>query len=72
MMTPIFCSVPAPVYVFVGDVTWQQMHPVVALCLGFRVKDGKIEQDLTVEPSGEHFSPSSFRPVTLLLNFPLI
>ena len=28
------------------------MHPVVALCLGFRVEDGKVKQDQSVEPLG--------------------
>ena len=36
----------------VGDVTWDEMHPVVALCLGFRVEDGKVKQDQSVEPLG--------------------
>ena len=36
----------------VGDVTWDEMHPVVALCLGFRVEDGKVKQDQNVEPLG--------------------
>lgn len=36
-----------------GDVTWGEMHPVVALCLGFRVKDGTVMQDDTVEPLGD-------------------
>lgn len=35
-----------------GDVTWVEMHPVVALCMGFRVKDGQVIQDETVEPLG--------------------
>jgi hypothetical protein len=36
-----------------GDVSWGEMHPVVALCLGFRVKDGTVRQDDTVEPQGD-------------------
>mmetsp|Transcript_12783 Transcript_12783/g.12433 ORF Transcript_12783/g.12433 Transcript_12783/m.12433 type:complete len:414 (+) Transcript_12783:111-1352(+) len=35
-----------------GDVEWANMHAVIALCLGFRVTDGKVLQDLTVEPIG--------------------
>lgn len=35
-----------------GDVSWTDMHPVMALCLGFRSRDGKVRQDETVEPLG--------------------
>lgn len=31
------------------------MHPVIALCLGFRVRDGLVQQDETVEPLGTDY-----------------
>lgn len=37
---------------FAGDIAWQDIHVVVGLTLGFRVKNGALIQDKTLAPHG--------------------
>ena len=38
--------------IFLGEVDWEVIHPVVALILGFRGRDGAVIQDQSLSPIG--------------------